>query len=143
MPQLPNLLKVIKDTDIILPSMEEAEFLTGEKGNKAIEALLDLGPQMVCMTNGSEGSLIHTGDEVFSAPAFNVNVVDTTGAGDAFAAGVCMGLISNFPPRKIPYFANAVSAIKIQRFGAMSGPSLDEVQKFLKKQPDLPQFVLE
>ena len=138
-----HLLKVIQDTDIILPSMDEAEFLTGEMGKKAIDALLDLGPKMVCMTKGSEGSLIQTGDGVFSAPAFNVNVVDTTGAGDAFAAGVCVGLILNFPMKKLPYFANAVSAIKIQRSGGMSGPSLDEVQKFLKKQPDLPKFVLE
>ncbi len=128
-----HIFKVLKDTDIFLPSITEAEFITGEKGEKAFETILDLGPSIVAITHGAEGSTVLTKDEEFFAPSYKVDVVDTTGAGDAFAAGLITGLLTNMPLEKIPYFANAVSAVKITRKGAMNIPTRKEVEYFIKK----------
>lgn len=128
-----HIFRILKDTDIFLPSISEAEFITGEKGEKAFEAILDLGPSIIAITHGAEGSTILTKDDKFFAPSFKVDVVDTTGAGDAFAAGVIAGLLTNMPLEQISSFANAVSAVKITRKGAMNIPTRKEVENFMKK----------
>jgi len=128
-----HIFRILKDTDIFLPSITEAEFITGEKGEKAFETILDLGPSILAITHGAKGSTVLTKDEEFFAPSYKVDVVDTTGAGDAFAAGLITGLLTNMPLEKIPYFANAVSAVKITRKGAMNIPTLKEVENFMKK----------
>lgn len=126
-----HIFKILKDIDIFLPSISEAEFITGVKGEKAFEAILDLGPSIVSVTHGAEGSTILTKDEKFSAPSFKVEVVDTTGAGDAYAAGLVVGLLTGMPLERIPYFGNAVSALKITKKGAMNVPTREEVEKFM------------
>ena len=128
-----HLFKVLKDTDIFLPSISEAEFITGEKGEKAFESILNLGPSIIATTQGAKGSTIITKDEKFFAPSYKVDVVDTTGAGDAYAAGLVTGLLTDLPLNEIPYFANAVSALKITRKGAMNIPTRKEVEYFMKK----------
>ena len=128
-----HIFKVLKDTDIFLPSISEAEFITGEKGEKAFESILELGPSIAGITRGAEGATILTKDGIFSAPSYKVDVVDTTGAGDAFAAGLITGLLTNMPLKEIPYFANAVSALKITRKGAMNVPSRQEVEDFMNQ----------
>ena len=127
-----HIFRVLRDTDIFLPSLSEVEFITGEKGEKAIEAILELGPSIIGITHGAEGSTLITKDGKFSAPSYKVNVVDTTGAGDSYAAGIITGLLTNMPLEKIPYFANAVSALKITKKGAMNIPSRLEVEDFMK-----------
>jgi sugar/nucleoside kinase (ribokinase family) len=127
-----HIFRVLKDTDIFLPSISEAEFITGDRGERAFESILDLGPSVVGITQGAEGSSILTEDGLFSAPAYKVDVVDTTGAGDAFAAGLITGLLNNMSLEEIPYFANAVSALKITRKGAMNLPNRQEVEEFMK-----------
>jgi len=129
-----HIFRVLKDTDIFLPSISEAEFITGEKGERAFEAILELGPSIIGITRGAEGATILTKDGTFSAPSYKVEVVDTTGAGDAFAAGLITGLLTNLPLEKIVYFANAVSALKITRKGAMNVPERKEVEDFLDQQ---------
>ncbi|MHA1932269.1 MAG: carbohydrate kinase family protein, partial [Promethearchaeota archaeon] len=128
-----HLFKVLKNTDIFLPSISEAELITGEKGEKALENILELGPSIVGVTRGADGSTILTKNEKFSAPSYKVKVVDTTGAGDAWAAGIVTGLLTNMPLSEIPYFANAISALKITRKGAMNVPNRKEVEDFIKK----------
>jgi fructokinase len=127
------LLEALKYTDIFLPSLSEAEFITGEKKEQALEAIFDIGPSMIGLTSGEQGSRIITKEENFSAPSFKVTVVDTTGAGDAFAAGMITGILLKLEMKDIPYFANAVSSMKIRKKGAMSLPTLTEVKAFLKQ----------
>ena len=129
-----HIFKVLKDTDIFLPSISEAEFITGEKDENAFEAILGLGPSIIGITRGANGASIITKDGTFSAPSYKVDVVDTTGAGDAFAAGLITGLLTKMPLENIPYFANAVSALKITKKGAMNVPNRQEVEIFMKNQ---------
>ncbi|MHA2035739.1 MAG: carbohydrate kinase family protein [Promethearchaeota archaeon] len=130
---LEHIFKVLQNTDIFLPSISEAELITGEKGEKAFEAILELGPSIIGITHGAEGSTILTKDGKFSAPSYEVEVVDTTGAGDAWAAGIITGILTNMRMSEIPSFANAVSALKITRKGAMNIPNRKEVENFMKK----------
>jgi fructokinase len=129
---LEHIYKVLESTDIFLPSITEAELISGEKGEKAFESIIELGPSIVGVTHGAEGSTILTKDGKFSAPSYKVDVVDTTGAGDAWAAGIITGILTNMSISEIPYFANAVSALKITRKGAMNIPNREEVEKFMK-----------
>ena len=65
--------------------------------------------------------------------AFKVKVVDDTGAGDCFSAGVIFGAIRGLSIEETAVFSNAVAALKISRLGGLSAiPNLNEVLSFLK-----------
>ncbi len=125
------LFEVIQDTDILLPTMSEAEFITGKQNEQAIKALLKIGPKIIGVSSGEKGSRIYTKDDCYYAPSFDVPVIDTTGAGDAFSAGMITGILLKLKMKDIPYFANAVSGLTIMKHGAMSTPTLSEVKNFL------------
>jgi len=70
-----------------------------------------------------------------SVPAFSVDAIDTTAAGDAFNAGFATALMLGKSPLDSSVFAAAVAAISVTRTGAQpSMPSMAEVEKFLKKE---------
>ncbi len=125
---------VIALCDIIMPSEKEIQALTGKEN--LIEAgndLLKRGVEMVVIKRGEKGSLVITENEVIYEPAYNVNEVDPTGAGDVFDGGFIVGLIKGWSIRQSLEFANAVGAIKVTNFGPMEGPkSIEEVIQFMK-----------
>jgi sugar/nucleoside kinase (ribokinase family) len=80
-------------TDYFLPNDEQLLGLTGEDSlEKAARVVLGKGAGCVAVTRGAEGALVVTPDESLAVPAFAVDVVDTTGCGDAFSAGFLCGL---------------------------------------------------
>lgn len=88
--------------------------------------------RFAAISNGASGSLIVTRDDVTEIPAFEVDVVDPTGAGDAFAAGVAYGILQNWERIAIGRFANAVGALATRGFGGQASlPTLDEVNAFM------------
>jgi cytidine kinase len=91
----PELMKVLKKVDLLLINDSEVRELTGE-GHlvKAARLLLDQGPRHVLIKKGEHGGMLVSRDRLFLIPAYPVeNVVDPTGAGDAFAGGM-MGFLS-------------------------------------------------
>ena len=69
------------------------------------------------------------GDQIHYAPAFEVEAVDTTGAGDVFRAGFIYALLREWPTEEILRFANAAAAVSCTRLGALGGiPALEEVE---------------
>lgn len=88
---LPN--GVLADVDVLTPNRTEARTLAGYapdadvSDDRVAAALLDRGPTAVVLTQGGDGALICTAERTVSVPAPTVEVVDTTGAGDAFNAG--------------------------------------------------------
>ena len=90
-----TLRELTQQADILLPGLEEAEFLTGETDpDTAARAFLDLAPslKMIVMKLGAEGSMVVTRDERVHVPATPLpRVIDPVGAGDAFAAGFYAG----------------------------------------------------
>ena len=68
-------------------------------------------------------------DGIHYAPAFQVEAVDTTGAGDVFRAGFIYAMLRGWPTDDILRFANAAAAVSCTRLGALGGiPSLEEVE---------------
>ena len=91
----PSLLKVLERIGVLLINEEEAMQLSGEHNLvKAARAVQKLGPKSLVVKRGEYGALLFHGDDIFSAPALPLDeVVDPTGAGDAFAGGF-MGWIA-------------------------------------------------
>lgn len=79
------------------------------------------------VTHGAEGCTVVTRGRTFTAPAAAVAVVDTTGAGDAFAAGFIYGLDAGWEPERCARFANAVGGLATRAFGSQASlPTRDE-----------------
>mgnify|MGYP001772625236 CR=1 FL=1 len=128
-----ELKKILEMSDIILLNNKEAYNLTGESDyRKAADTLRDLGPQIVVIKLGKEGSYIRTRDSYEYVPAFQLtNPVDTTGAGDAYAAGFITSLLRGYTIKKAAIYASATAALKIMRLGSHEVPSHDEVISFI------------
>jgi sugar/nucleoside kinase (ribokinase family) len=143
----PELLKVetirkickpiLKVSQIVFPSRDEAATLTGIKNPiKAANKLQKLGPQTVVVKMGATGALAVTNNDIVFEPAFKVKEVDPTGAGDVYDAAFIYGILRNLPLEKTLELAGAAGAIKVTRFGPMSGSSShQEVEDFTRKTP--------
>jgi sulfofructose kinase len=99
---------------------------------QAARALLELGPELLVVTQGERGCAVWTHDEHFTAPGFPVRAVDTTGAGDAFHGAFLYAQLQGWELRRVATFANAVAALNCQTLGGRRGlPSLAQVEGFL------------
>jgi ribokinase len=126
--------------DIITPNRVETYQLTGvavkdvSAAKEAGERLIQKGVNTVIITLGSYGSVLVTASGALYYPAFSVEVIDTTGAGDAFNAGLAVALSRGMDIEEALVWANAAAALKLTKLGAQTGlPYLDELLDFLKK----------
>lgn len=92
------------------------------------------GAPVVTVTRGIRGSITWCRrDGVFEVPAFSVDAVDTTGAGDVFHGGYMYGVLQGWPLADTIRFASACAAIKCMKSGGRAGiPTLEEATRFLK-----------
>ena len=107
--------------------------LTGESdAQRALRALRQRHDGMLCVTLGVRGSMLLVGDHLYAAPAFSVEPVDTTGAGDVFRGALIYSLLRGDSPERMLRFANAAAALSCTREGAIGGiPNLAEVNQFV------------
>ncbi|MCZ7545358.1 MAG: sugar kinase [Anaerolineae bacterium] len=122
--------------DVIIPTDEEARLLTGtDTTEDAVAALLaDKPSRVVIVTRGGDGCAVYTRDGAVHVPAFPVEEVDPTGAGDCFDAGFLFRWLAGDPPAEAARFANACGALAVTQQGTMSGArSLDEVWAFMRR----------
>lgn len=135
--------ELLKYTDIIVPNETEAEVLTGvkvkslEDAKKAAKVFQEKGVKFVIITLGENGAALIGEDFCEVIPAFKVNAIDTTAAGDSFIGGLSSKLdINNITKESLCEaikFGNKVSSIAVQRKGAQpSIPYLDEVLEVYK-----------
>lgn len=125
--------RTLKDVDIFFPNLTEAQAVTKAKNQKdMIDELLSLGPSIVALKMGSKGAWVASEKEKTFIPAFRVNAVDTTGAGDVFAAGFIYGHSLGWDLKKCGLFASAAAALKTRGYGAEGYPGNREVDAFLK-----------
>ena len=112
----------LQHLDIFMPSIEEARMITGkEEPSEIAEFLLSYGIGTVALKMGEQGSYIRTSDWEMSAPIYEVDSIDSTGAGDAFAAGFLVGVSKGWDHKKAAKLANAVGAFCTTGMGATAG----------------------
>ncbi len=122
--------------DIITPNQTEAEIITGVSSadpESACAALRAYGANTIVMTLGGNGALLYDDHGPQRIPAFRVeNVVDTTGAGDAFNGALAVALAEGIPLPEAIRFASATGAISVTHAGATeSMPMRAEIDAFL------------
>jgi ribokinase len=126
-------LEIVRNSDVILMSSKELSLL-GSDVEDVARSLLREGPSAVVITMGQEGSMLIQEGRIERVPAFKTRVLDTTGAGDAFAAGFIYGLLRKWDLSECMRFGNAVAAIKVSSYGPRCGlPTEKEVLNFLAK----------
>lgn len=126
--------------DYVTPNETEAATLTGLKvetevdGLAAAKALVAMGARNALITLGEKGAFLHGEVGTAMIPAFKVaNVVDTTGAGDAFNGGFATALAEGKSPLDAIRFANATAALSVQKPGtAPSMPMRAEIEALLR-----------
>jgi len=120
--------------DLFIPSIEEAVMLSGEEDEKKIaKFFIEQGAKNVVIKMGSKGCFIKNDKEEIYVKSFEVDAVDTTGAGDSFVAGFITGLINGWNMKSCGEFANAVGAHCVTQVGASSGiKSRKEILKFIE-----------
>jgi len=119
--------------DIVMPSMEDAKIITGKSTpENAGRRMLKKGPKVVAVKLGREGCLVVTEDKNVRVPGFDIKVVDTTGAGDAFDGAFLTGILEGLSIEKAAELANAVAALKSRGRGAVAPlPKRSQVEEFL------------
>ena len=122
----PQTLEVLRPSlpyvDYFVPSIEDAAAMSGlAKAEDSARFFRDLGARTVVLTMGGEGCLVATPDAMFRLPAFEIDVKDTTGCGDAFSAGLIAGLHHGWDIEKAARFASAAGALVATGLGSDAG----------------------
>ena len=130
----------LKGCYLVTPNEVEAEELTGvhvdslESADRAARVFLDKGVENVLITLGSRGVYVYSNGKSEIVPAYKVNAIDTTGAGDAFNGGLLTALAEGKTLGEAARFANAVAALSVQRIGTTPAmPTREEVDAFLRE----------
>lgn len=120
--------------EIFLPSLEDAKALCGvDDPEKAAEHFMKLGAKKIIITLDKKGAYYKSAKESGYAPTFRADkVVDTEGAGSAFAAGLISGIIEEIPLGEAVIRANACGCIAIQTAGELDGlPTMDKLREYM------------
>jgi ribokinase len=130
----PSVLQMV---DVLTPNQVEAKVLTGRSPDAVIEPdqlaheLIRSGVRQVVMTMGERGALIVTSSSSTHVPAISVSAVDTTGAGDAFNAGLAVALASGTSLEAAVQFAVVTGGLAVTKEGVIpSLPSQNEIRDF-------------
>jgi ribokinase len=128
--------------DILTPNEGEACLLLGrdperigpEHADAVAEGLVALGARMIVLKMGNRGCFFRGAGEAYHVPAFAVEAVDSTAAGDTFNAALAVALAEGSPIPHALRFASAAAAISVTRMGAQaSAPSRVETDRFLEE----------
>ncbi len=140
---------ILKNTDILhLNDLEASQYAGVTDVNAASEMILQQGVQLAFITFGEGGALVRTKRRGLRQQAFNVNMIDPTGPGDAFCSGILCRLyrrlekeqginlaeLSLTELREMMLFGQAVGAVCVTGVGTTTAISLDAVSKLIEEQ---------
>jgi sulfofructose kinase len=128
--------RVLPHVDYLVASSEFPTAWTGQDDPfKALELMQrEYGMKVAAMTLGAHGALARENGEFFYSPAFVVNCVDTTGAGDVFHGAFCYAVLQEMPMRDALEFSNAMAALNCTALGARGGiRGLEEIRGLMKR----------
>jgi ribokinase len=139
-PVRPLPASVLQLVDVLTPNQTEAKVLTGRSPDAAVEPeevardLIRTGVTQVVMTLGEKGALIVTASSCQHVSAMPMSVVDTTGAGDAFNAGLATALASGESLESAVKFAVVTGGLAVTKEGVIpSLPRREEVTQFYQQ----------
>lgn len=138
----------LKYADILKMSEIELEFLTGSQDlKKGAKSIADIGPKLIIITLGPKGCFYYSNTRTGHLNTYDTNIVDTTGAGDAFWGAflyklcnkdVDINMIDKNTLEEIIDFSNAAGALCATKKGAIPAmPSLEQVEACMKGVPEL------
>lgn len=144
-PLRPQMSALVAEADVLIcgegfgPALTEQPFDPSPDNLFQVgERILALGPRVVVQTQGVDGSYTTARDaqggvSAFHVPAFQVDVVDTTGAGDVFHGAFLVGLLHGWDLHTVATFSTAVSAIKCTQLSGRRGiPTFEQTLAFLR-----------
>lgn len=131
----PASLQVLKAVDLFLPNEQEAEWISGETGTRAILSnLRSRGLRKVGLKLGGKGAALAWNHKDFLVDTFPVLAKDTTGAGDCFNAGFLYAWLNRQPPLTCLEIANYCGALSTRELGGIDGfPTARELRDFMGK----------
>ena len=140
---------VTSDIDRITPRTEELvaavtmpmfaehvpKALTGEVDfERALRKLRRLNAGRMCVTLGPRGAIMLDGDRLYQEPAFVIDAVDTTGAGDVFRGALIVAMLRGDGAQEMLRFANAAAGVSCTRLGAINGvPTREEATRLMQQ----------
>jgi len=132
--------ELLKKIDIITPNEVEAEILTGikicniEDAHQSAKYFLDKGVKEVVITLGKNGVLAVTKERCELFKNYDVKVMDTTGAGDAFNGGFVTALAEGKDIFEACRFGNVVSNLSVTKLGtSIAMPTREDIDRFIEK----------
>lgn len=131
-----GMIELARLCDYVVCSEEFAAELAGSEKScdieKAVMKMKPFNAKAFTITLGDRGSITISGNDVFQIPAFKIDVIDTTGAGDVFHGGYIYGLLQKWDIKEVVRFASAFAALKCRKLGGRAGiPTLEEVKSLL------------
>ena len=137
--------ELLQCISILTPNESEAELLTGipvdspRAAHRAADALRARGVETVIVTMGDKGALLTTPDYSEFVPAFAVDAVDATAAGDVFNGALAVAIAEGATLPQAVRFANAAAALSVTKLGAQpSAPTRTAIEAFLVARASCP-----
>lgn len=124
-----ELKGIIQESNILFVNQKETTLLTGKDYHEGAQDLLDMGVAMVVITCGKYGARLYAPDETIYSPTKEVETLDTTGAGDTFAAGFISSYIKDEELEKCLKTANQLAGSCVGSLGAVHIHHSDPNQK--------------
>lgn len=126
---LKALKSILKKSFVFFPNENEIRLLTGKDYRKGSKVIIDEGVNMVAVKLGAKGCYVSDGKESHLISAYEKDLVDTTGAGDAFCAGFLYGLVKGKDLYTCGKLGNFVASRCVQKVGAREGlPRISELK---------------
>lgn len=129
-----DLEPFLERANMLILNRREAETISGKGYEEGAGDLIKKGTDLVAVTLGGDGCFIANKGGTWALSGFRAEAKDTTGAGDAFAAGFLAGILENRKPETCGKMGNAVAVMCIGKMGARAGlPSRVELADFLPR----------
>jgi fructokinase len=122
--------KLISKVDIVKPSEVDAERIFGpDTPENQVQKFIGLGAKLVIMTLGKDGAIVTNGIETITFKTLATEIVDTTGAGDAFWSGFYTGIVKGYTLKESLNLGFSVSAFKLKYVGAVVNlPTIEDIK---------------
>jgi len=128
-----ELSPILERTFILFPTEKEVEILTHQDCREGCRELLKLGIEIIACKLGKRGSYILCQEEELEIPSQRGRIVDTTGAGDVYAAGFLAGLLKKLSLAECARLATLAASQSIRGFGRKTYPGQEILSGFTKK----------